>query len=91
VTSSAVNRWTAIRIDFQAYLIATVFAFYALFLTGEVDIHQMAVVAIGFQMSVEIARFFNYAVRWQVNVENNMVYAQRVMRYAQLKSEKRPI
>ena len=33
ITSSAGNRWVAFRIDLQAFLIASVFAFVAIFLT----------------------------------------------------------
>jgi hypothetical protein len=45
-----------------------------MFLITEKEPHQLALIAIGFQLSVEIARYFNMAIRWGVNVENNMVY-----------------
>jgi len=88
VTSSAVNRWTALRLDFMAYIITSFFAFYSLFIhTNYQTVQQLALLAIGFQLSVEVARNFNTAIRWSVNVENDMTYAQRLMEYASLKHE----
>jgi hypothetical protein len=48
VTSSSVNRWTAFRIDTQAYLIATFFAFFSLFIVPIATPSALAMTAIGF-------------------------------------------
>ncbi len=57
----------------QAYLIATVFAFFSLFLVKVESPSALAITAIGFQLSVEIARHFNTAVRWTATVEIEMI------------------
>jgi len=87
VTSSSVNRWTAFRIDIQAYLIATVFAFFSLFLVRIDSPSTLAMTAIGFQLAVEIARHFNTAVRWTATVEIEMINIQRLLQYVVLKPE----
>ena len=79
VTSSSVNRWTAFRIDLQAYLIATVFAFFSMFLVRAESPDSLAMMAIGFQLAVEIARHFNTAVRWTATVEIEMLNIQRLL------------
>jgi len=80
-----VNRWTAFRIDLQAYLIATAFSYFALFLSNfNTDI---ALLAISFQLVVEIARHFNSAVRWTSDLENYMVNVQRLLEYCKMKGE----
>jgi ABC-type bacteriocin/lantibiotic exporter with double-glycine peptidase domain len=48
VTSNGGNRWTAFRIDFQAFLIGTVFAAITLFYTSPESPAQLAMMAIGF-------------------------------------------
>lgn len=87
VTSSSVNRWTAFRIDIQAYLIASVFAFFSLFLVKADSPSALAMTAIGFQLAVEIARHFNAAVRWTATVEIDMINIQRLLQYVVLKPE----
>lgn len=79
VTSSSVNRWTAFRIDLQAYLIATVFAFFSMFLVRAESPDSLAMMAIGFHLAVEIARHFNTAVRWTATVEIEMLNIQRLL------------
>jgi hypothetical protein len=73
VTSNSVNRWCAFRIDMQAYLVASVYAFFALFITLPDSPSKLAITAVGFQLVVEIARHLNTAVRWSATLENNMV------------------
>lgn len=87
LTSSAVNRWTAFRIDLQAYLIATVFAFFSLFVVSVESPESLAMMAIGFQLAVEIARHFNTAVRWTATVEIDMINIGRLLQYVVLKPE----
>jgi len=87
VTSSSVNRWTAFRIDLQAYLIATVFSFFSLFVVNVGTPEKLAMVAIGFQLAVEIARHFNAAVRWTATVEIDMINIKRLLQYVVLKPE----
>ena len=73
ITSNGGNRWTALRIDFQAYIIATGFAFYAMFLQGsERSAAQLAITAVGLQMAIEVTRQFDMAIRWSVSFENDM-------------------
>lgn len=79
VTSSSVNRWTAFRIDLQAYLIATVFAFFSLFIVPIDSPQALAMTAIGFQLATEVARNFNTAVRWTATVEIDMINIQRLL------------
>jgi ABC-type bacteriocin/lantibiotic exporter with double-glycine peptidase domain len=87
VTSSSVNRWTAFRIDIQAYLIATFFAFFSIFLVTIDTPKALAMTAIGFQLAVEVARNFNTAVRWTATVEIDMINIQRLLQYVVLKPE----
>ena len=81
------NRWTAYRIDLQAYMIATVFSFFSLFVVTVESPESLAMMAIGFQLSVEIARHFNTAVRWTATVEIAMINIQRLLQYVVLKPE----
>ena len=78
MTSNAVNRWCAYRIDLQAYYITSFFAFFALFITPITSPQDLAVVAVGLQLAVEISRHFNTAVRWSATLENDMVAIQRL-------------
>jgi hypothetical protein len=43
--------------------------------------------AIGFQLAVEIARHFNTAVRWTATVEIDMINISRLLHYVVLKPE----
>lgn len=45
-------------------------------------------VAIGFQLAVEMSRHFNTAVRWTAEYESNMTSTQRLLSYVNLKPEK---
>jgi hypothetical protein len=48
ITSNAANRWTSIRIDSQAFTIATLFAFASIFLMKIETPGTLAMVAVGF-------------------------------------------
>lgn len=48
VTSNGVSRWTAFRIDMQAYYFATIFAASALFGTAPETTTELAVQAVAF-------------------------------------------
>ncbi|CDW76184.1 multidrug resistance-associated protein 4 isoform x3 [Stylonychia lemnae] len=89
LTSNGVNRWCAYRIDLQGYLIATVFAFFAIFLSNIQSTRDLALIAVGFQLAVETARHLNTAVRWSAALENDMVSIQRLFEYVNLKSEQK--
>lgn len=45
--------------------------------------------AIGFQLAVEIARHFNTAVRWTATVEIDMINISRLLHYVTLKPEQK--
>lgn len=90
VTSNGVNRYSAFRIDMQAYYIATIFAGISLFGPAPKTASQLAVQAIGFQMAVEVARHFNQAIRWTFKMEMDLVAVQRIMAYANLTPEDNP-
>ena len=48
ITSNGGHRWTALRIDVQAYIIATAFAFYSMFLEDSAaSAGRLAVTAVG--------------------------------------------
>ena len=64
VTSNGINRYSAYRIDMQAYMLVTIFAAFSLFSDAPKTPGELAVKAIGFQMAVEVARHFNTAIRW---------------------------
>jgi len=64
VTSNGINRYSAYRIDMQAYMLVTIFAAFSLFTDMPKTAGELAVKAIGFQMAVEVARHFNTAIRW---------------------------
>lgn len=66
ITSNAGNRWTSLRIDGQAFLIATTFAFISIFLTSVSTPSQLAMMAVGFQLAIEVTRNFDLAIRWSV-------------------------
>ena len=87
VTSNGVNRYSAFRIDKQAFYIATIFAAASLFSALPKTPSEMAVKAIGFQMAVEVARHFNTAVRWTFKMEIDLVSVRRLMAYALLPAE----
>lgn len=87
VTSNGVNRYSAFRIDMQAFWIASIFAAICLFGAFPETPGQLAVQAIGFQMAVEVARHFNTAVRWTFKIELDLVSVQRLMKYARLPAE----
>jgi hypothetical protein len=72
ITSSAVNRWCAFRIDIQAYLITSIYALYAL-LSNSGKQSDVAMMAVGLQLAVEISRHLNMAVRWTATFESDMV------------------
>ena len=44
--------------------------------------------AIGLQMTIEITRQFDMAIRWSVNVETNMVNVQRLLALTNLPRER---
>ncbi len=71
----------------QAYWIATFFAFFGLFIIKVERPEQLAMLAIGFQLAVEIARHFNTAVRWTATLENDLINVQRLLQYVKLKPE----
>ena len=89
ITSSGGHRWTCIRIDLQAYIISVCFAFIAMFFTSkDISAEHLAMTAIGLQMTSEITRQFDMAIRWSVNMENFMVSIQRVLALAKLEPER---
>lgn len=71
ITSNAGNRWTAIRIDFQAFMIGTVFAGFTIFYGNPENPQQLAMMAIGFQMVLSVTRHFDMAIRWSINMETS--------------------
>lgn len=74
ITSSGGQRWTSLRIDVQAFLISIGFAAIAMFLTDPSRTpEELALTAIGLQLTIEITRQFDMAIRWSVNLETNMV------------------
>ena len=68
VTSNGCNRWTCIRVDLQGFLLASSFAFIAIF-SNDVDVTKIAVIAVGFQMAMDVTRLFDLCLRWSVTVE----------------------
>ena len=88
ITSNGGHRWTALRIDIQAFIIATTFAFVAIFLKNrDRTPAELAMTAVGLQMAIEITRHVDYAIRWSVNVEIDMVSIQRLLEYSKLEPE----
>ena len=88
ITSSGGQRWTSFRIDIQAYIIGISFAFISLFLQDlDRTPEQLALTAIGLQMTIEITRLFDFAVRWSVGLETDMVSVQRLLALVRLTSE----
>ena len=88
ITSNGGNRWASIRIDVQAYILATAFAFIAMFMT---DPHrtpaQLAMTAVGLQMAIDITRHIDFAIRWSTMFEMNMLSIQRLLEYSKLEPE----
>ena len=66
------------------------FSFFSLFVVNVGTPEKLAMVAIGFQLAVEIARHFNTAVRWTATVEIDMINIQRLLQYVVLKPEQEP-
>lgn len=48
---------------------------------------DVAMMAVGLQLAVEISRHLNMAIRWTASFENEMVSVQRLLHYADLKPE----
>ena len=88
ITSNGGNRWSSLRIDVQAWILATSFAFIAMFMT---DPHrttvQLAMTAVGLQMAIDITRQIDFAIRWSANFEINMLPVQRLLEYSKLAPE----
>lgn len=87
MTSNGINRYTAYRIDMQAYYLASIFAAICLFDDLPKNKQELAVKAIGFQMAVEVARHFNTAIRWTFKMEMDLVSMQRLFAFGALESE----
>ena len=88
ITSNGGNRWTALRIDMQAYIISTSFAAYAIFFTAKnKSVTDLAFLAVGLQNAMELTRQFDMAIRWSVDFENVMGSVQRLMQYTKLDKE----
>ena len=68
ITSNGINRYTAYRIDMQAFYLVTLFAAFSLFTEFPKTTAELAIKAIGFQMAAEVARHFNTAVRWTFKI-----------------------
>ena len=92
ITSSGGHRWTALRIDVQAFIISVSFALVALFFQDpNRTAEELAMTAIGLQMTIEITRQFDMAIRWSVNLETNMVSVQRLLALANLPKERQEL
>ena len=89
ITSNGMNRYSAYRIDMQAYYIATLFAALCIFGEFPKTAGELAVKSIGFQMAVEVARHFNTAIRWTFKMELDLVAVKRLLKYAELQPEER--
>lgn len=87
VTSNGVSRWTAYRMDMQAFYISTIFAGITMFYSIPRTPGELAVAALGFQMAMECARHFNTAIRWTFQIELNLVSIQRLLQYINLEPE----
>ena len=87
ITSNAGNRWTSLRIDSQAFIIATFFAFMSIFMTTASSASDLAMTAVGFQMAIEVTRNFDMAIRWSVQVETSMISVQRLLEYTRIPAE----
>ena len=70
-------------------MIATFFAGLALYSADPKQSKQnFALTAVGLQMAIEVTRHFDYAVRWSVNLETEMVSIQRLLAYTHIKQER---
>ena len=49
---------------------------------------ELALTAVGLQMTIEITRLFDFAIRWSVNLETNMVSVQRLLALTKLDFER---
>ena len=88
ITSNGGNRWASIRIDVQAYILATAFAFIAMFLADpDRTPAELAMTAVGLQMAIDITRHIDFAIRWSTTFEMNMLSIQRLLEYATLEPE----
>ena len=48
---------------------------------------ELALTAVGLQMTIEITRLFDFAIRWSCNLETNMVSVQRLLALTKLDFE----
>jgi hypothetical protein len=78
VIANSSNRWIAFRLDLQAEILSTSFAFTSIFLATVTDPVTVAIIAIGFQQAIDVTRYFNSSVRWSVEVEAAMLSVQRL-------------
>ena len=80
ITSNGGNRWAALRIDVQAYILATSFAFIAMFLSDDNRSPvELAMTAVGLQMAIDITRYIDFTIRWSTTFEMNMLSIQRLL------------
>ena len=49
---------------------------------------DLALTAIGLQMTIEITRLFDFAIRWSINLETYMVSVQRIVALTKLQQER---
>jgi hypothetical protein len=45
-------------------------------------------IAVGFQQAMDVTRLYNMAIRWSINVENNMLSIQRLIELTSLPCER---
>lgn len=88
ITSNGGNRWASVRIDSQAYILATAFAFVAMFLAdSDRTPAELAMTAVGLQMAIDITRQIDFAIRWSTSFEMQLLSIQRLLEYAKLEPE----
>jgi len=88
ITSNGGNRWASVRIDGQAYILATAFAFVAMFVADpDRKPAELAMTAVGLQMAIDITRHIDFAIRWSTTFETQMLSIQRLLEYAKLEPE----
>jgi hypothetical protein len=56
----------------QAFLIASFYSTICIFFGRPEEPFRLAMMAVGFQMVIEVTRHFDMAIRWSVNLETQM-------------------
>ena len=84
VLSSAASRWLAVRLEFIGSIIVLIAALLAV--TG-IGSSNPAVAGLSISYALSVTQMLNMVVRASVDMENNLISAERIIEYTKVQSE----